>query len=60
MLTVNIETETGVQIKKIIVIDSHSHLGKDVDGAEMMNPGIAGGTFDFWSQLEGLIKLDWK
>lgn len=60
MLTVNIETETGVQIKKIIVIDSHSHLGKDVDGAEMMNPGIAGGTFDFWSQLEGLIKQDWK
>ncbi|MHA1727950.1 MAG: amidohydrolase family protein [Promethearchaeota archaeon] len=61
MLKVKIETESGIMYKNIIVIDSHSHLGKDVDGAEMMNPMAPGrGTFDFWSQIQGLIEQEWS
>ncbi|MCP4761273.1 MAG: hypothetical protein GY870_05795 [archaeon] len=61
MLKVKIETEQGVHYKNLLVIDSHSHLGKDVDGAEMMNPLTPGtGTFDFWSQLEGKIEQEWQ
>ncbi|MHA1822223.1 MAG: amidohydrolase family protein [Promethearchaeota archaeon] len=60
MLKVKIETEEGVRYKYILVIDAHSHLGKDVDGAEMMNPLTPGrGTFDFWSGIQGLIEQEW-
>lgn len=60
MLQVKIETEEGIKYKNIIVIDCHSHIGKDVDGAEMMNPLAPGrGTFDFWSQIQGLVEKEW-
>jgi len=61
MLTTLIE-ENGVKRKEnIFVIDAHSHLGKDEDGATMMNPLAPGsGSFDFWSKIQGRIIDDWK
>ena len=44
----------------LFVIDAHSHLGQDVDGAQMMNPLSPGGTFDFWGNVQGRITKDWK
>ncbi|MBD3350240.1 MAG: hypothetical protein GF364_02025 [Candidatus Lokiarchaeota archaeon] len=60
MLKIKIETEEGTAFKNILVIDAHSHLGKDVDGAQNMNPSAPGGTFDFWSQTQGMIENAWK
>jgi predicted TIM-barrel fold metal-dependent hydrolase len=61
MLQVKVESEAGVQYRNLLVIDCHSHLGKDVDGAEMMNPLTPGrGTFDFWSSVQGMIEQEWQ
>ncbi len=60
MLTAIIEQEGKTRAENIFVIDSHSHLGEDVDGATMMNPLAPGtGTFDFWGNVQGRIKTDW-
>ncbi|MBN1213851.1 MAG: amidohydrolase family protein [Candidatus Lokiarchaeota archaeon] len=61
MLVANIEQNGKKNIEKIFVIDAHSHLGTDIDGASMMNPLAPGtGTFDFWSKIQGKIVDDWK
>ncbi|MBY8988215.1 MAG: hypothetical protein KGD61_07150 [Candidatus Lokiarchaeota archaeon] len=61
MLTATIEQDGKTRIENIIVIDSHSHLGEDVDGATMMNPLAPGsGTFDFWGNVQGRLKADWE
>jgi predicted TIM-barrel fold metal-dependent hydrolase len=61
MLTCNIEQNGRKWEEHILVIDSHSHLGQDVDGATMMNPLAPGaGTFDFWGNVQGRIKADWE
>ena len=61
MLIANIEQNGKKRVEKIFVIDAHSHLGTDVDGASMMNPLAPGtGTFDFWSKIQGKIVDDWK
>ena len=61
MLTATIQQEGKTKIEKIFVIDAHSHLGQDVDGATMMNPLAPGaGTFDFWGNVQGRIKADWE
>ena len=60
MLTATIEQDGKTRVENIFVIDSHSHLGEDVDGATMMNPLAPGsGTFDFWGNVQGRIKADW-
>jgi len=60
MLTATIEQEGKTRVENIFVIDSHSHLGEDVDGATMMNPLAPGtGTFDFWGNVQGRIKSYW-
>ncbi len=60
MLTAIIEQDGKTRAENIFVIDSHSHLGEDVDGATMMNPLAPGtGTFDFWGNVQGRIKTDW-
>jgi len=60
MLQVKIETETGTRIKNMLVIDGHSHLGQDIDGAQMMNPLAPGtGTFEFWKQVQGRVIDEW-
>jgi len=60
MLTAIIEQNGKTRAENIFVIDSHSHLGEDVDGATMMNPLAPGtGTFDFWGNVQGRIKSDW-
>ena len=60
MLTATIEQDGKTRVENIFVIDSHSHLGEDVDGATMMNPLAPGsGTFDFWGNVQGRIKTDW-
>ena len=61
MLTATIEQNGRKRIEHMIVIDAHSHLGQDVDGATMMNPLAPGtGTFDFWGNVQGRIKSDWE
>ena len=61
MLTATIEQNGRKKIEHMIVIDAHSHLGQDVDGATMMNPLAPGtGTFDFWGNVQGRIKSDWE
>jgi predicted TIM-barrel fold metal-dependent hydrolase len=60
MLKVTITQGDRTWVQPIFVIDGHSHLGKDVDGAEMLNPSAPGkGTFDFWARTEGLIANEW-
>ncbi|MEJ2251807.1 MAG: hypothetical protein P8Y97_19390 [Candidatus Lokiarchaeota archaeon] len=61
MLEVFVEQENKKKIERMFVIDAHSHLGQDVDGATMMNPLAPGsGTFDFWSKVEGKIIESWQ
>jgi len=61
MLTATIEQDGKKWIENIFVIDAHSHLGQDIDGASMMNPLAPGsGTFDFWGNVQGKIKADWE
>ncbi len=61
MLTATIQQEGKTRIENIFVVDAHSHLGQDVDGATMMNPLAPGaGTFDFWGNVQGRIKADWE
>jgi predicted TIM-barrel fold metal-dependent hydrolase len=60
MLTVKIEQNGKAWEQNFFVIDSHSHLGEDVDGAKMMNPLAPGtGTFDFWGNVQGKLVADW-
>ncbi|GAG66448.1 unnamed protein product [marine sediment metagenome] len=61
MLTATIEQDGKKRVEQIFVVDAHSHLGQDVDGATMMNPLAPGvGTFDFWGNVQGRIKADWE
>jgi hypothetical protein len=61
MLTATIEQGGNKRVEHIFVIDAHSHLGEDVDGATMMNPLAPGtGTFDFWGNIQGRINADWE
>ncbi|MFO8017568.1 MAG: amidohydrolase family protein [Promethearchaeia archaeon] len=59
MLRATIEKNGKKTIEDFIVIDSHSHLGQDEDGAAMMNPLAPGsGSFDFWSKIQGKLKTE--
>jgi predicted TIM-barrel fold metal-dependent hydrolase len=61
MLQIIYQTPQGPVARSFFVIDCHSHLGKDVDGAEMMNPQTPGtGTFDFWTKVESRLLNDWE
>ncbi|MBD3256481.1 MAG: hypothetical protein GF383_15405 [Candidatus Lokiarchaeota archaeon] len=60
MLQANIEQNGKTKVDNIFVIDAHSHLGQDVDGAAMMNPLAPSGTFDFWGNVQGKIQADWE
>ncbi|MFX1340039.1 MAG: amidohydrolase family protein [Promethearchaeota archaeon] len=61
MLTATIEQNGRKWAENLFVIDAHSHLGQDVDGAAMMNPLAPGsGTFDFWGNVQGKIKAEWE
>lgn len=60
MLTINIQTTKETRLKNIFVIDAHSHLGSDIDGAQMMNPLAPGsGTFDFWAKVQAKLIEEW-
>lgn len=60
MLIATVEQGGKTRKEHIFVIDGHSHLGQDIDGAAMMNPLAPGtGTFDFWGNVQGKIKADW-
>jgi predicted TIM-barrel fold metal-dependent hydrolase len=61
MLTATIEQQGKKRVEHMFVIDAHSHIGQDVDGATMMNPLAPGtGTFDFWGNVQGRIQADWE
>ena len=59
MLTATIEQDGKKRVENIFVIDCHSHLGHDVDDANMMNPLAPGaGTFDFWGNVQGKLNAE--
>ena len=59
MLTATIEQDGKTRVENIFVIDCHSHLGHDVDDANMMNPLAPGtGTFDFWGNVQGRLQTE--
>ncbi len=58
MLKATIEQDGKIREENIFVIDCHSHLGKDVDGAMMMNPLAPSGTFDFWGNVQGKLSQE--
>jgi len=59
MLTATVEQNGQVWKEHIFVIDCHSHLGYDVDEANMMNPLAPGtGTFDFWGNVQGKLTTE--
>ncbi len=60
MLTATIEQNGKEKKEHIFVIDSHSHIGQDEDGATMLNPLTPGGTFDFWGNTQGRISSNWQ
>ncbi len=61
MLTATIEQNGRTRVENIFVIDCHSHLGHDVDDANMMNPLAPGtGTFDFWGNVQGKLLAELK
>ena len=61
MLTATVEQQGKKRVEHMFVIDAHSHIGQDVDGATMMNPLAPGtGTFDFWGNVQGRIQADWE
>jgi len=61
MLTATIEQSGMTRVENIFVIDCHSHLGHDVDDANMMNPLAPGtGTFDFWGNVQGKLLAELK
>jgi len=60
MLTATIEQNGKERKEHIFVIDSHSHIGQDEDGATMLNPLTPGGTFDFWGNTQGRISSNWQ
>ncbi len=60
MLKVHVEEGGTVSTYRFLVIDAHSHIGKDVDHAEMMNPNAPNGTYDFWTKTEYMIQNLWN
>lgn len=60
MLIATIEQDGTTREESIFVVDCHSHLGTDVDGATMMNPLAPSGTFDFWGNVQGKVMTEWE
>ena len=60
MLKVQVEKGGETTTYRFLVIDSHSHVGKDIDHAEMMNPNAPNGTYDFWTKTEYMIQNLWN
>ena len=60
MLKVQVEEGGTTTTYRFLVIDAHSHVGKDVDHAEMMNPNAPNGTYDFWTKTEYMIQNLWN
>nr|MDO8081665.1 amidohydrolase family protein [Candidatus Freyarchaeota archaeon] len=48
------DTESG-KIHRFYVVDSHHHIGSDVDGHNNRNPVAPGGTFDFYVKVGGRL-----
>ncbi|MHA1267525.1 MAG: amidohydrolase family protein [Candidatus Helarchaeota archaeon] len=56
MIVLNIKTDTKAYSKNILLIDAHSHLGRDEDGLQNMNPLSPDGTFNFYAELNNALR----
>ncbi|MFX1295952.1 MAG: amidohydrolase family protein [Promethearchaeota archaeon] len=56
MIVIYSETKTKSSLKYILLIDAHSHLGKDEDGLQNMNPLSPEGTFNFYAQINNALQ----
>ncbi|NVM54153.1 MAG: hypothetical protein HWN66_10670 [Candidatus Helarchaeota archaeon] len=56
MIVLHIDTGTKSFSKNILLIDAHSHLGRDEDGLQNMNPLSPEGTLNFYSQISNALR----
>ena len=56
MIVLEIQTNQQSYSKNILVIDAHSHLGRDEDGLQNMNPMAPDGTFNFYSGIKNALR----
>jgi len=56
MIVLHIDTGTKAYSKNILLIDAHSHLGRDEDGLQNMNPLSPEGTFNFYAQINNALR----
>lgn len=52
MIILQIDTGTKSFKKNLLVIDAHSHLGRDEDGLQNMNPMSPEGTINFYTKIK--------
>jgi predicted TIM-barrel fold metal-dependent hydrolase len=56
MIILNIDTGSRSYSKNILLIDAHSHLGRDEDGLQNMNPLSPEGTFNFYADINNALQ----
>ncbi len=56
MIVLHIETGTKSFSKNILLIDAHSHLGRDEDGLQNMNPLSPEGTINFYAEIKKTLQ----
>jgi len=56
MIVLHINTGTQQFTKNVLLIDAHSHLGRDEDGLQNMNPISPDGTFNFYAQINNTLR----
>ncbi|MHA1130946.1 MAG: amidohydrolase family protein [Candidatus Helarchaeota archaeon] len=56
MIVLQIDTGTKSFSKNILLIDAHSHLGRDEDGLQNMNPLSPDGTFTFYAHIHNALR----
>ncbi len=56
MIVLQIETASKSFSKNLLLIDAHSHLGRDEDGLQNMNPLSPEGTINFYAQVHNALQ----
>ncbi len=56
MIVLHINTGSQQFTKNILLIDAHSHLGRDEDGLQNMNPLSTEGTINFYAQVSNALR----
>ncbi|NVM28201.1 MAG: amidohydrolase family protein [Candidatus Helarchaeota archaeon] len=56
MIILHIDTGTKKFSKNVLLIDAHSHLGRDEDGLQNMNPLSPEGTINFYAEINKTLQ----